>query len=123
MCAARTGSDHPACDPSIRMAVFTTFCRSVDGPPTAAPHHVPMNVSPVVQTIAAALTPYLGQMMARTSIEGHCKRLGLDISKLDSSQLESLLHQIGLGLNVFIGRDKSESVMRELRASIGRQNA
>lgn len=75
--------------------------------------------SMVVGMIANALTPYVGQMMAQTSIESHCKRLGLDATRLDASGLDRLLHQIGLGLNIFIGREKSETVMREIRASIG----
>ncbi len=82
-----------------------------------------MDASSVVRTISAALTPYIGQMMARTSIEGHCKRLGIDMAKLDGSALDRLLHQIGLGLNVFIGGEKSEAVMRDLRASIGRESS
>ena len=79
-----------------------------------------MEANPVVRMIATALTPYVGQMMARSSIESHCKRLGLDMSKLDGSELERLLHQIALGLNVFIGREKSEAVMRDIRSSVGR---
>ena len=79
-----------------------------------------MDANPVVGMIASALTPYVGQMMARSSVETHCKRLGLDMSRLDSSALDRLLHQIGLGLNIFIGREKSEAVMRDIRASIGR---
>jgi hypothetical protein len=78
-----------------------------------------MAANPVVLTIATALTPFVGQMMARSSVEMHCKRLGLDASKLEGSELDRLLHQIALGLNVFIGRDKSEAVLRDIRTSIG----
>ena len=81
-----------------------------------------MEANPVVRMIATALTPYVGETMAWTSIESHCKRLGISMVKLDPAELERLLHQIGLGLNVFIGRDKSAGVMRGLRASIGRVN-
>ena len=80
-----------------------------------------MEANPVVRMIATALTPYVGQMMARSSIESHCKRLGLDMSSLEGSEVDRLLHQIALGLNVFIGRDKSEAVMRDIRLSIGRE--
>ena len=79
-----------------------------------------MEANSVVGMIATALTPYVGQMMARSSVETHCKRLGLDMSRLDASSVDRLLHQIGLGLNIFIGREKAESVIRDIRASIGR---
>ena len=78
-----------------------------------------MEANPVVRMIAAALTPYVGETMAWTSIQSHCKRLGLDASRLGRAELEQLLEQIGKGLNVFIGRDKSAGVMRGIRASIG----
>ena len=79
-----------------------------------------MDANPIVRMIATALAPYIGEMMARSSVESHCKRLGLDPKTIDRSKVDSLLHQIGLGLNVFIGRDKSEAVMRDIRASVGR---
>jgi len=78
-----------------------------------------VDVQPVIQTIATAITPYIGQMMARTSIDAHCKRLGLDAARLASADVDRLLQQIALGLNVFIGREKTEGVMRDIRASIG----
>lgn len=79
-----------------------------------------MNGQTIVQAIAAGIAPYIGQMMAHTSIDAHCKRLGLDIARLAAGDVDRLLQQIALGLNVFIGRDKTDSVMRDIRASIGR---
>jgi hypothetical protein len=81
-----------------------------------------VDVHPVVQTIVAAITPYIGQMMARTSIDAHCKRLGLDAARLRGGDVERLLQQIALGLNVFIGREKTDMVMRDIRGTIGRVN-
>ena len=75
---------------------------------------------PVVQTIAEGLSPFIGQMMAQSSIQLHCKRLGIDTSRIDGSQIEQLLQQLSLGLNIFIGRDKTEVILRDIRASIGR---
>ena len=80
-----------------------------------------VDVHPVVHTITQAIAPYIGQMMARTSIDAHCKRLGLDAARLAAGDVERLLQQIALGLNVFIGREKTEKVMRDVRAEIGRQ--
>ena len=78
-----------------------------------------METNPVLRTIANALTPYVGRTMAESSIASHCKRLGLDVATLDGTSVERLLHQISLGLNVFIGRDKAEAVIRGVRLSLG----
>lgn len=75
--------------------------------------------SPLVRRIAIAISPYIGEMMAKTSIETHCKRLGIDVSKVTEADAERLLQQLGLGLNVFIGREKTEAVMLQIRKSIG----
>lgn len=73
-----------------------------------------MQAQPVVTTIVSAISPYLGQTMAQTSIVTYCKRLGIG-DTTDMTQVDALLKQLALGLNVFIGRDKTESVMRALR--------
>jgi hypothetical protein len=56
--------------------------------------------------------------MARSSIETHCKRLGLDVGRLDRPGVERLLHHLALGLNIFIGREKSEHVIGEIRLAL-----
>jgi hypothetical protein len=76
---------------------------------------------PVMHAIANAIAPYIGPTMARTSIAAHSKRLGLDAARLAAGDIERLLEQIALGLNVFIGREKTEKVMRDVRAAIGSQ--
>ena len=78
-----------------------------------------MDANPIVGTITSALTPYIGRTMAESSIATHCKRLGLDAARLDGAAIERLLHHLGLGLNIFIGRDKSEAVIRDVRVSLG----
>lgn len=76
-----------------------------------------MDAQPVVTTIVSAISPYIGQTMAQTSIVTYCKRLGI-VGTADRQQIDALLHQIALGLNVFIGRDKTETLMQELRHSL-----
>ena len=75
---------------------------------------------PVVQAITEAISPYIGQMMAQSSIQLHCKRLNIDEARIDHSQVDQLLQQLALGLNIFIGREKTETIMRDIRASVGR---
>jgi len=74
----------------------------------------------VLQTITDSISPYIGQMMARSSVEVHCKRLGINGDRtVSNQQISELLHQLSLGLNIFIGREKAEAVIRDIRATIG----
>ena len=74
----------------------------------------------VLQTITESISPYIGTMMARSSVDVHCKRLGIDgDATVTTSQINELLNQLALGLNIFIGRDKADAVIRDIRTSIG----
>jgi len=74
----------------------------------------------VLQAIIEAITPYIGAMMARSSVDVHCKRLGIDGDQtVTSAQINELLKQLALGLNIFIGRDKAEALITNIRTSIG----
>lgn len=77
-----------------------------------------MNKKPVIEVIVEAITPYVGSTMARSSIDLHCQRLGIKADSRDNDQVDKLLHQVGLGLNIFIGRDKTTAVMQQIRTQI-----
>ena len=77
-----------------------------------------MQASTVLKKIADSITPYIGALMARSSIELHCKRLGISGVTINRDQLDQLLRQLGLGLVIFIGRDKTDAVLREIRGSV-----
>lgn len=77
-----------------------------------------MRASTILTRIADIITPYIGTMMARSSIEMHCKKLGIAGEDIDRNQLDQLLRQLSLGLNIFIGRDKTEAVMQEIRGGM-----
>ena len=70
----------------------------------------------VIQTISDAIEPYVGKLMAKSSIEAHCRRLGINgETTLTNKSIEQLLEQLALGLNVFIGREKTDAVIRQVR--------
>jgi hypothetical protein len=74
----------------------------------------------VLQVITEAITPYIGAMMARSSVEVHCKRLGIDGDQnVTSSQINELLKNLALGLNIFIGREKADSLIANIKTSLG----
>ena len=76
-----------------------------------------MQASVALAKIAAMIAPYIGALMARSSIDMHSKRLGIG-DTIDGGQIDQLLRQLSLGLTIFIGRDKTETVMNEIRTEL-----
>jgi hypothetical protein len=76
-----------------------------------------MTTSEATEAMAKALTPYIGDTMARSAIEAHCQKLGI-AATMSPDQREALLAKLGGGLNIFLGRDKSASVIAEVRDAL-----
>lgn len=72
----------------------------------------------VVSAIAGAIAPYLGETMALSATEAHRAKLGLDASALEPAQVEVLVQRVGLGLNIFVGRDKTAEVVAAMRHAV-----
>ena len=77
-----------------------------------------MQAKTILTKVAEVISPYIGKLMAHSSIELHCKRLGIGGESIDRIQLDALLRQLSLGLVIFIGRDKTDAVMREIRSGV-----
>ena len=78
-----------------------------------------MQTSTVLAAITHAMTPYIGSTMARSSIEMHCKKIGIGDS-IDGNQFEELLSRLALALNIFIGRDRTVALVRDIRSGMER---
>jgi hypothetical protein len=78
-----------------------------------------MERTAVVQTIVEEVSPFLGVLMARTSVDLHCRNLKVDGSTVTPAQIDALLQKLAMGLNVFIGRQKSEQVVQQIRSRLG----
>jgi hypothetical protein len=76
-----------------------------------------MTTSEAVDAMVKVMAPYIGDTMARSAIEAHCQKLGI-ASSLSRDQAEALLAKLGGGLNIFVGRDKSASVIAEARNAL-----
>lgn len=76
-----------------------------------------METSRAVDVVVAAMAPYIGETMARSAAEAHCRKLGLD-GALGPGQLEQLLAKLGSGLNIFLGREKSAAVIASARQAL-----
>jgi len=74
-----------------------------------------------VQEIVSAITPLIGENMARSAARVHCEKLGIAESHVTREQLAMLISRLETGLHVFVGRDKALSLMAGLRERLGGQ--
>ncbi len=77
-----------------------------------------MLTSEVVPVMVKVIAPYIGDTMARSAADAHCQRLGIAEGSLAPEQVEALLAKLGAGLNIFLGKDKSATVIAEVRAAL-----
>jgi hypothetical protein len=71
-----------------------------------------MRTADALQAITRALTPYVGETMARSATLAHCRRLGIGGTSVQASEVEALLQVLSNGLNVFVGRARSAEAVR-----------
>jgi hypothetical protein len=74
-------------------------------------------LSHVADVIVGALSPHLGPLMARSAVDAHRKKLGLG-ENLSGSSVEALLEKLRLGLVVFVGPEKAERILLEVRQEL-----
>ena len=77
-----------------------------------------MQTSTILAAIANAMAPYIGKTMAQSSIEMHRKKMGISSESMDGHQVDELLNRLALGLNIFIGRDKTVALVHEIRSGM-----
>jgi len=82
-----------------------------------------MERSVVIDQIVKVLSPYLGATMAEASARTHCERLGITGQVMSSEQTEALIGKLASGLAVFVGREKSATVVQEIRKAVGTTGA
>jgi hypothetical protein len=72
----------------------------------------------VLQAIAAKITPFVGATMATASAAVHSEKLGITGERVSAAEFEQLLKRVGSGLVIFIGHERSQKVMDEIRAEL-----
>lgn len=84
-----------------------------------------MTTSVVLETIHRIVSPVLGENMARSAAQAHCRGLGINGEEITAAQLSALIDRMGKGLNVFVGREKAGAVVAELQRALsdGREAA
>ena len=82
-----------------------------------------MHTSAVVDSIVRVVSPYLGETMARASARTHCEKLGIQGAEMTGEQLDALVGKLASGLAVFVGREKTSSIVQEIRKATAAQGA
>jgi hypothetical protein len=77
-----------------------------------------MQTTLAVDRIIQVLSPYLGESMARASIRGVCEKLGLQGDALSAADADALVSKLASGLRVFIGREKTDQVVVEMKRAL-----
>ena len=77
-----------------------------------------MDKESAVARIASVLQPYVGKTMAEASLKAHWDKLGIG-ERLNATQLDALVGRLASGLAVFVGREKAQSVVAEIRTAMG----
>ena len=72
----------------------------------------------VLETLVRTLAPYLGKTMAQAAVETHTHKLGIADLNMTAAQLDALMDKMSAGLIIFVGRDKTVTIVREARAAI-----
>ena len=78
-----------------------------------------MVTAEAVQEIVAAITPFIGDNMARSATRVHCEKLGIADPDVTPQQVAMLIARLETGLRVFMGREKANSLMTPLRVKLG----
>jgi hypothetical protein len=68
--------------------------------------------------VVKVMAPYVGDTMARSATEAHCQKMGITGGSISPAQVDELLAKLGAGLNIFLGKDKSATVIAEVRAAL-----
>jgi|GEM_PF-1673649 hypothetical protein len=68
----------------------------------------------VFEGLKGILVPFLGEIMTKSTIKLHCKKLGLDPDHLVPSALPRLAEEIQGSLGIFVGQDKAKDLAQKI---------
>lgn len=78
-----------------------------------------MVTAEAIREIVTAITPFIGENMARSATRVHCEKLGIADPQVTPEQVDMLISRLETGLRVFMGRDRASSLMTPLRLKLG----
>ncbi len=72
-----------------------------------------------IATVIETLSPFIGEHMSKAVVNETLHNMGADLARLTRADLETLVKTLGLGMNVFVGRERSKTIAAELRNKLG----
>ena len=72
----------------------------------------------VLDAIRLVLAPVLGGLMARSAVVAHCRDLRIAGDLISREQVDSLLERLGLGLVIFVGREKTTELVAAMKGAV-----
>jgi hypothetical protein len=73
----------------------------------------------VLRTIEETIGPFIGQHMAKASIQLHSEKLGLTARRLSVAEIGAMLDAIGKGMFVLVGKEKTAELRQRVEESLG----
>ena len=77
-----------------------------------------MLTSDAVQVMVTVMAPYIGDTLARSAAEAHCRKLEVLGGTIGPDQIELVLGKLLAGLNIFLGRERSAAVVADVRRAL-----
>ena len=72
----------------------------------------------VIEVIARTIGPVVGETVAATTGQMHCRRLGINDGTITSADLDRLLVSVEKGLTVFVGNQAASKAIAKVRRSL-----
>jgi len=78
-----------------------------------------MQLNQARDRILGVIAPVVGENMARSAVLAQAQKLGIAEGAVTGDQLSALIEKIGQGLNVFVGRERSQQLVVQMRGTVG----
>jgi len=72
----------------------------------------------VIEVIGRTIAPVVGETVATTTGQMHCRRLGINDGTITAADLERLLASVEKGLTVFVGNQAAGKAIAKVRRSL-----
>ena len=72
-----------------------------------------------MRTLEEGIAPYVGRLMAKSSTQLQCRKLGIDSETVTVDQVRDLIDRLARAMRVLVGRQKTEEVVAQLESALG----
>jgi len=79
---------------------------------------IPLPCEQIEAVVERVLAPFIGATMARAATRGHYRALGIEGGEIAPERLEPLVEKVGLGLHIFVGRERTSELLATIRRDL-----